>query len=145
MKTTKRGQLGVEFFLIVAFILVLGAALSASTDAEVVNMRSLDRAALAKSASDAVAHAVNLVLIQGNGASVTRELFFPAETPCLQYSAEREALFCEVPGAGKVYSAAILAQPQILSYCYSNGTAGWKLVTVRGTDVGAQVNCTRVS
>ncbi|MGC8850811.1 MAG: hypothetical protein ACP5O3_01090 [Candidatus Micrarchaeia archaeon] len=140
----KRGQLGIEFFLVVAFVLVLGSVLSASVDEQVIAARALDRAALAKSAVDAVSHAINLVTLEGNGALASREVFFPAETQCIQYSSARKALYCDVAGAGKVYGVALYREPTVLLNCFSSGTQGWFLVTVNGTSNGAQVNCTKL-
>jgi len=139
-----KGQLGVEFFFVIAFVLLLAVVLTTGMEGQVTQTKELNRVVLAKSVSDAVSHAVNAVAVQGNGATVRLQQFIPSETLCLQYNASSQKLYCTVVGVGTVSGPALYAVPSIDASCFPSGNQGWMLVTVNNTDGNVYVYCSSV-
>jgi len=92
----KRGQLSIEFFLIVVFVLGLASALLALSEEQMRQTDLLDRAALARSALDSIAHTANHAWLAGNGTRLYTEIFVPANSVCLLYNSTQKRLYCDV-------------------------------------------------
>ena len=131
-----RGQLSVEFFLIVAFVLVLATILFSSTENEIRETRAVDRAALAKAAVAGVGNAVNSVALQGNGSVLKKDVFVPPETICFLYNQSASSLYCDT-GRTVVRGPTLLAQPSVSPACSSSG---WMTATV-SSDPNVSISC----
>ncbi|MEW5955185.1 MAG: hypothetical protein AB1626_01440 [Candidatus Micrarchaeota archaeon] len=142
--SVSKAQLGVEFFFVIAFVLLLAVVLTTSMEEQVTQTKELNRAALAKSVCDAVSHAANAVAVQGNGATVRLQQFVPPQTLCLQYNATSQKLYCTVAGVGTVSGPALYSLPSVNSSCFPSGDQGWMLVTVNNTGGNVSISCAGV-
>jgi len=130
-----RGQLSVEFFLIVAFVLVLATMLLSNVEAQLNDTKDLNRAATAKAAVAEVSHAVNAVALQGTGAMLNKEVFVPPETSCFSYNATAGALQCDT-GKNIVSGPALVTAPNVSVSC---ARTGWMTAQARN-EGGANVS-----
>ena len=73
-----RGQVSVEFFLVLSLLFALAAVLLTTAEAQLRDAESLNNAALSKAALDAVGSYVDLVYLSGNGSIVSGQVFIPA-------------------------------------------------------------------
>jgi len=132
-----RGQLSVEFFLIVAFILVLTTMILSNAENSLTETRTLDRMALAKAAVVEASQAANLVAVQGNGSSIKRLLFVPPETICFLYDDADGVLYCDT-GKNTVRGPPLLVEPSVYAPCLSSG---WMTVEITSNET-LGINCT---
>ncbi|NYZ74993.1 hypothetical protein H0O03_01895 [Candidatus Micrarchaeota archaeon] len=144
MASALKGQVGVEFFFVIAFILLLAISFTTTMESEVAQTKELNRATLAKTVSDAVSHAINIVALQGNGAATRMQEFIPSETLCLQYNATSQKLYCTVAGVGTVSGPELYAAPTVNASCFPSGEQGWLLISVNNTAGSVGVYCSSV-
>lgn len=152
----KRGQLSIEFFLIVAFILGLASALLTVSEDQVRQTTLLDRAALARNALDTVTHAANQVWLSGNGTRIVAEVFVPVNSICLLYNSTQQRLYCDVAvrcpnnpsqfcytyGERLVTSQVIIDPATCPPY---NALTGWYSIQLSHNGTAVNAVCTRLS
>lgn len=121
----RRGQVSIEFFLVVAFVLALASALLTVTEEQARQTGVVDRAALAKSALDTFAQAANHAWLSGNGARIYAEIFIPQNSVCLLYNASQTRFYCDVgarcPGSPSQFCYAY-SERLLTSEIYINST-----------------------
>lgn len=138
-----RGQVGLEFFLILGFCLAMLTVLISNSERQITENERLDAAVLSLSALNAVSNAINTVAIQGNGAQMAVSAFIPSKSKCFLLTAESR-LACDIGDAygRRVYGMRILAVPgSINDACYT--VYGWMDVTVRKTSGNIEIYCSR--
>lgn len=146
-----------EFFLVVAFILGLASALLTITEEQVRQTATLDRAALAKSALDSVAHAANHVWLAGNGSRLTAEVFVPSSSICLLYNSTQRRLFCDVTARCPTnssqtcfaYSEPVLPPGGVYLHTTNcppyNALTGWYSIRLEHNGTTVNASCTRLT
>jgi len=139
-----KGQVGIEFFFVIAFVLLLAISFTTTMESQVAQTKDLNRAALAKTVVDAVSQAVNAVALQGNGATVRTQQFVPSETICLQYNGSSTKLYCTIAGVGTVSGTTLYAAPDVDTSCFPSGEQGWLLINVNNTAGSVGVYCSSV-
>jgi len=144
-----RGQVSVEFFLVLSLLFALAAVLLTTAEAQLRDAESLNNAALSKAALDAVGSYVDLVYLSGNGSIVSGQVFIPASSLCFIVNASTETLQCDPDPSltGRVNSRPLKNSVVFFnSSCppYSAST-GWFDLTVYHNGSSVLVNCTRVT
>lgn len=146
-----RGQLSVEFLLVVSFLLSMAAVLLNVAETQLRETEALDNAALSKAAADSFATLVNTVFLHGNGTQMRAELFIPSGSVCFFVnSTNRSNMFLECDPdplySGKVASRPIYTSNVSLdSTCPPASTSGgWYKFTVKNSKNSVLVNCSRV-
>ncbi len=139
----KRGQLGIEFFLIlsvsIAFAIVLYNAVSEeSAEAKVANQVIATKASL-----ESLASAVDLVVLSGDGSVVKRSLLVPSKSICFYYDSGKQQFFCVVydehlfddvgddSDKTNVYSKTLVKDITVGTKCTEPLAPGWWQVTVK--------------
>ena len=137
-----RGQVGLEFFLILGFCLAMLTILIANSEREITENERLDTAMLSLSALNSVSNAINTVAIQGNGAQMAVSAFVPSKSKCYLPIASEQRLACDIGDAygRRVYGMRLMAMPDtISSACYT--TYGWMDVTVNRSSGKVGIYC----
>lgn len=117
----KKGQLSVEFFLILAIVMAMISMLLANALEQMKYIRQLDAAALAKSCADTVSGVVNYAKLGGAGTSITRDVFVPKDMVCF-LNAGRESYCLQKESGKKVYGDQFLSPDVSFEEdCYSSG------------------------
>ena len=136
-----RGQVGLEFFLILGFCLVMLTILISNSEQQLVENEKLDAAVLSLSALDAVSNALNTVAIQGNGARMTVSVYLHSKAKCfLLTTADR--LSCDIGDVygRRVYGMRLMATPTTINdACYT--VSGWMDVTVMKSSGNIEIYC----
>jgi hypothetical protein len=133
-----RGQVSLEFFLILGFCLAVLSVLISESEANISQNEKLDTAILSLSALNSVSNAVNTVALQGYGASMIVSVFVPQTAKCFILSPKNE-LSCDIGDVfdRRAYGMPLLTNPGTISTgCYT--TSGWTAVTVNrsATEIG---------
>lgn len=137
-----RGQVGLEFFLILGFCLVMLTMLISNSEKQLAENEKLDAAVLSLSALNSVSNALNTVVIQGEGARMTVSAYIPPKTKCFLLTSP-DRLSCDIGDTygRRAYSMRILAAPETISdACYT--VSGWMDVTVRKNSGKVEIYCT---
>lgn len=150
-----RGQVAVEFFLAMAFSLILVSLLVGKAQAQLDSNALLGKSVLSQSALDSVSSAINFVYLQGKGSRAEVFVFVPTGVSgsggasCFFNSAE---LSCYVgdEGGRNVYAKNLLPPKSELatllsidSACYASG---WMNIVVENAGSGGiSMVCTPVS
>lgn len=77
-----KGQISVEFFLVLAVIIAFTIILYANASVQVERSFVLQHAVIAQSLVDSFASTANFVYLSGPGAKITKTFYVPAETAC---------------------------------------------------------------
>ncbi|MFA6329131.1 MAG: hypothetical protein WCX64_00410 [Candidatus Micrarchaeia archaeon] len=136
-----RGQVGLEFFLILGFCLVMLTILISNSEKQLTENEKLDSAVLSLSALNAVSNAVNTVAIQGNGAQMTVSAYIPKKAKCFLETSEQR-LACDIGDAygRRVYGMRLMATPDTINdACYT--VYGWMDVTVKKSFGSVEIFC----
>jgi len=139
-----RGQVGLEFFLILGFCLAMLSLLIANSERQITENERLDAAVLSLSALNSVSNAINTVAIQGNGAQMAASAFVPSKSKCFLFAASQQRLACDVGDSygRRVYGMRLMAMPDTINdACYT--VYGWMDVTVKKTGGKVEVYCAR--
>lgn len=138
----RRSQVSVEFFLAVAFAVALAAVLLSSAEDGIRSVKAVDSAALARTALDSVASAVNYASLAGNGTKIVKEVFVPKEVVCFAYNSSSKRMFCSL-GAGVFMSSQVLySAPSVASACFS---AGWLKTEVSNNGTAVVLSCSALA
>jgi len=138
-----RGQVGLEFFLILGFCLAMLTMLISSSERQITENERLDAAVLSLSSLNSVSDAINTVAIQGNGAQMIVTAFVPSKSKCFLL-ASGPRLACDIGDAygRRVYGMRIMATPDTINdACYT--VYGWMDVTVRKSSGKVEIYCAR--
>jgi hypothetical protein len=138
-----RGQVGLEFFLILGFCLAMLSVLISSSERQINENEKLDATVLSLSALNSVSNAINTVALQGNGAYMSASAFVPQSTKCFLLTSENR-LACDIGDkyGRRVYGMKLLQNPgTITADCYSN--YGWIDVMVTSSAGEISVYCAR--
>ena len=108
-----RGQVGLEFFLILGFCLAMLTILISDSEREITENEKLDTAVLSLSALYSVSNAINIVALQGNGAQLAVSAFVPSKSKCYLPVASEQRLACDIGDAygRRVYGMRLMAMP----------------------------------
>jgi hypothetical protein len=142
----KKGQMSVEFFLLVGFILVLLSVLVTNADEESRKLSQLEKASLCKNAVDSIGYLSNYAALQGTGTLLKKEVFVPKNSVCflVKQITSKYYLACDLGLQGRLaYSDELIQQPTVSSQCQDN--TGWLIVSVQGTASGPSISCQMVS
>ncbi len=145
--SASRGQLSVEFFLIVSFSLLLAVFLLAQSETNLAENSRLSRAAIAKSALDSVVSDIDAVSVQGAGARLSASFYVPRDAFCFVVNASSKTVSCELGLNTTVrsYPYAAPRAPSFAAECYpTNSTAFWVSAVVENVNGTVRVNCTKV-
>lgn len=144
----KRGQLSIEFFLIVSIIAVFALSLYTTGVAEIDKSSTVDDAVLAKSALDSLTSAVNIVALEGNGSTIKRELFVPKQSVCFLYNSTAKRFYCLITSnvtqvnyaldtlSNFTYGYKVVASNVTSVYCSPSIARGWVYVTANNIGAG---------
>jgi hypothetical protein len=142
MSKNMRGQVGLEFFLILGFCLAMLSLLIANSERSITDNERLDSAVLSLSALNSVSNAINTVAIQGDGAKMTVSAFVPSKSKCYLPSNPEQRLSCDIGDAfgRRVYGMRLMAMPDsINNECYT--VYGWMDVTVTKSSGKVSIFC----
>jgi hypothetical protein len=137
-----RGQVGLEFFLILGFCLAMLTILVSNSERQISENERLDAAVLSLSALNSVSDAINTVAIQGDGAQMAATAFVPARSKCFLVAAQR--LACDIGDqyGRRVYGMRLLAVPDTINdACYT--AYGWTDVAVKKSSGRVEMYCSR--
>ncbi len=137
-----RGQVGLEFFLILGFCLAMLTILISDSEREITENEKLDTAVLSLSALNSVSNAINIVALQGNGAQLAVSAFVPSKSKCYLPVASEQRLACDIGDAygRRVYGMRLMAMPDTINdACYT--TYGWMDVTVKKAAGKIEIYC----
>ncbi len=141
-----RGQVGVEFFLVAAFMLALAAVMLTVAEGQLGGVESLDKAALSKSAVDSTAAMVDYVYLSGNYSQLRGEVFVPQGSLCFILNSSRETIQCDSDPSipNRVESRPMrTAAVSFNDSCPPTSSArGWFGLTVTNVNNSVTVNCT---
>ena len=134
-----RGQIGIEFFLIMGFSLTIVAMLIANSERQLVANEQLDTDMLSLSAMNAVSNAANSVTLMGNGSSLRANVFIPSDARCFvpKTSSGKNYLACDVGDTRNpprmAYGMMLVgaSAPVISDDCYNR--KGWISVIANST------------
>lgn len=134
-----RGQIGIEYFLIMGFALTVVGVLIANSERQLYENDKLDAAVLSMSAMNAVGNSANIVFLQGNGSSMRSSVFIPRGATCfiLRTSGGYPALACDIGDMTATpprmaYGMSMYSWPGIIdSRCYT--MAGWMDVVINNS------------
>jgi len=136
-----RGQVGLEFFLVLGFCLAMLTILISNSERQLTENEKLDSAVLSLSALNAVSNALNTVAIQGNGAQMAVSAYIPSKSKCFLLTPDSH-LACDIGDTygRRVYGMRLMATPDTISdACYT--TYGWMDVTVRKASGKVEIYC----
>ncbi len=92
----RKGQLSVEFFLVLSIIIAFSVILYNVSREEVAKTKAVNSIVLAKNGLESLSQAVDFVALSGNGSSLNVSFFVSGEANCLFYDAVRDAFYCVV-------------------------------------------------
>lgn len=143
-----RAQVGVEFFLVAAFLFALAIVFFSSGESVLRDAESLQKAALAKSSVDSLASMVNYVYLSGPSSQVSDEVFVPEGSTCFLFNASLPAIQCEPDPSivGRVQSRPLRTPAVSFSSSCPPSTQqrGWFKVTVFNSNNAVTVTCTKI-
>jgi len=93
-KFFRKGQLSVEFFLILSIVIAFSIILYNVSFEELGKTRAANAVVATKSVLDSLSNAVDFVTLSGNGSVVKRVLFIPKEAKCLYFDENGKTLYC---------------------------------------------------
>jgi len=144
-----RAQVGVEFFLVAAFLFALAVVFFSSGEAQLRDAESLQKAALAKAAVDSLAAMVDYVYLSGVNTQVNQEVFVPQGSVCFLFNStfSPATIQCEADPSisGRVSSRGLRTSSVIFSAScppYSQ-ERGWFRITVRNNN-SVSITCTKI-
>ena len=134
-----RGQIGLEFYLIMGFSLTVVAMLISNSERQLVANEKLDTDMLSVSAMNAVSNAANSASLMGNGSALRANVFIPSDARCFvpETSSGKQYLACDVGDYANpprmAYGMMLIATqaPTISDDCYN--LKGWMSVIVNST------------
>ncbi|HEV8289708.1 MAG TPA: hypothetical protein VGQ00_02010 [Candidatus Norongarragalinales archaeon] len=135
-----RGQSAIEFLLIAAFLLALSAVILNSVQAQVIGTKDLRNALLVKHDLDVLTQSMNLVFVQGDGARVTRTMYFPPGAVCNFGTSPNNPLQCTVQNVGTVQASDSFQGSVIFSACACSDC--WKRAQIERSAGVTVVSCT---
>ncbi len=138
-----RGQISVEFFLVVGFIISLVAILVANSEAQIARNTLLDNTLLSQSALDSVSNAIQTVYLQGNRSAIRQMVFVPRDANCFILDQAKKKLTCDVgdPEARLVYSRPLTAVPDTITADCTE--PGWLFVAVEYNQPFLNISCVK--
>jgi hypothetical protein len=138
-----RGQIGIEFFLVLGFALSIVGVLIMNSERGLEGNTRLDSAMLSLAAVNTVSNSINTAFLQGNGTLIRTQVFVPYGARCFVVNPATSALFCDVgdPQGRVVNGMSLYAVPTNVSdSCYS--MTGWMAVKVNNSkEFGMGVFC----
>ncbi|OIO27726.1 hypothetical protein AUJ16_02935 [Candidatus Micrarchaeota archaeon CG1_02_60_51] len=133
-----RGQLSVEFFMVLSLILALAVILYAGTASQVSQARELDKSVLSKALVEGVAQAARQTWFEGNASSRSVDAFVPSGANCFYFNYSSRELYCFAP-EGTVSAPAYAAVNA--SNCSTPLAPGWMHFEVYSDGARVWVNC----
>lgn len=142
-----RGQVGIEFLLVLSFMLALTAVLLGSAEAHFRAAESLDKAALCKAALDSTASLINHAFLSGRGTRVSSELFIPDGSVCfiVNSSFSPPVLQCDADAllSRRVESRGL--RTAAVSFSAACPVSGWLRVTAVNNGNSVSVTCAKLN
>lgn len=138
-----KGQLSIEFFLVLSIILVLAGTMLTVAEGHVSGIKNLNNAAIAKSIVDNGIYSIDFVYLSGNGSVLRREYFVPQGVLCFITSECEEGRICCIsPGfeEKKVYSKKAISPNFVVNE--SCIREGWIELKARNLNNVVFLNCT---
>jgi len=136
-----KGQLSIEFFLILAIILVFTGMLLTASETQISGMHGLNDVIMSKNVLDGVASMADYVFLSGNGSKVSREFFIPQRLVCFAAGCTSSDRLCcfgiEFPGK-KVESSQMFSIPQVNGTCVATG---WLRISTQNVNNVIFINC----
>jgi uncharacterized protein (UPF0333 family) len=145
----RRGQLSVEFFLILSIVIAFSIILYNISLEELGKTRASNAVVSTKSVLDSLSNSADFVALSGNGSVVKRVLFVPKEAKCLYYDPNGRTLYCVIAdewleqiSAKRVVNGTRLITPnQLIIACGVPLKAGWAEFTVNSSSNFVKINC----
>ncbi len=136
-----RGQVSIEFFVLLAFLIVISSLLLNTIQGQASETQKLDKAALSKTALNSVAFALNYVFLSGNGSKITQQVFVPKGVFCFIYNSSDKTLECDIGISKKVHSLPLYADIPAPNCSYE----GWLNIEAQNLNGNTSLSCTKVS
>ena len=152
----KRGQLGIEFFLILSVSIAFAIVLYNTVNEESAESKVANDVIATKASLESLASAVDLVVLSGDGSQVKRSLLVPTRSICFYYDpAPKQQFFCVVydehlfddspgddAGKTKVYSKTLVKEISSgLVECAKPLEPGWWQVTIKNDAGSIKLDC----
>lgn len=134
-----RGQFGIEFFLIVGFVLLIASALLSNAATHLEQNDRLRDAVFARAAVDGVADGITFVSWQGDGSKIVNEYYLPS-SGCIIVNRTDNTVECDVGLTQRVKSHAFTASSTATISPFGC-TSGWKKITVSNTNGAPAITC----
>jgi uncharacterized protein (UPF0333 family) len=93
---SRKGQLSIEFFLVLSIIIAFSIILYNVSRDEVANTRATTAIVVVKSSLDSLSQAVDFVALSGNGSALNFTAFVPREANCIYYNSTRNSFYCVI-------------------------------------------------
>jgi len=139
-----RGQVSVEFFLMLTLVLSLAILLYTDTASQLSKTRGLDKAGQTAALVQQVASSARAVWFEGNASARAFDAFVPSSANCLYWNASANNVYCLLVEPAAAVSAPCYGIPLVdASGCGSPLAAGWYSFSVSSNGSGVLVNCTR--
>lgn len=146
-----RGQLSVEFFLVLSIIIAFGILLYNISVEEAGKTKALDAVVSVKSSLDGLANSVDFVTLSGNNSLIRKELFLPSEASCFYFNESANAFYCTVesPYLKKITEKTFVeslplystTKPEFAAGCQPSLAAGWYEFTVKNNGGTPEISC----
>jgi uncharacterized protein (UPF0333 family) len=149
-----RGQLSIEFFLVLSIIIAFSVILYNVSREEVAKTKASNAVLLSKNALDSLVQAADFVALSGNGSALNVSFFVSKEAKCLYYNSTRDALYCVV--YSPELKSSVTAKELVFSQSFSTSlaknlapacgveralAAGWWVAQVRSEGASVNVSC----
>ena len=149
-----RGQLSIEFFLVLSIIIAFSIILYNISRDEVAKTKAVNSILLSKNAVDSLSQAVDFVALSGNGSALNLSVFVPKEANCFYYNYTRDAFYCVVYSQSlqpSITDKEFVFGPRFQTTLYKNFTAdcassfplapGWWELRARNEGASVNVSC----
>ncbi|NUN11594.1 hypothetical protein HUU53_03020 [Candidatus Micrarchaeota archaeon] len=103
----KRGQISIEFFLVLSIMITFILIIYSNTQTEINQQRDLNSIVLASSALDSVTNLANFVYLSGPGTRQTREIFIPSSTSETPAKASANCFYVDTGGENRLYCTVV--------------------------------------
>ena len=146
-----KGQLSVEFFLIMAFLFALAVVLFVTTESQAHKAQLLDKAVLSRSALDSFENSVDRVFFEGNGSRDSIDLFVPQNSVCFIPNATGNYFECDADPEinGRVFGRVLYADvTQVFTDTTcppSSSSVGWIRVESVSNGTSVLASCSSLS
>ncbi len=146
---SRRGQLSVEFFLILSIVIAFSVILYNISLEELGKTRAANAVVETKSALDSLSNAVDFVALSGNGSVVKRVLFVPKEAKCVYYDVNGRTLYCviadewleRISEKRVVNGTRLVSSNAVAITCGVPLKPGWTEFTVNTSNNYVKLNC----